>query len=213
VPFEKKKRYRKIAFALSLCALILWSALGTGASLAWFADTSPTIKNVFNFAEFDLEVSYRDQNGNYIPMDSETELFDENALYEPGYVQIVYLKIKNNGTVPFDCQTSVILREFVPGINVFGQPFQLQDHLRFGMVSSDAPEKLHAMIETREMARKIATVPLNTIEYQPTPLDSKTSTYLALIIQMPQEVGNIANYRVTAPEVKLGVSITATQQH
>ena len=37
--------------------------------------------------------------------------------------------------------------------------------------------------------------------------------YMALIVRMPEEVGNVANYRGTdIPTVKLGLSVNASQQ-
>ena len=92
----------KIALVLSLCMIAVWMVLGTGASLAWFTDTSEEIRNIIHFADFDLEVSYRDENGDYQKIDDQTAIFDDEALYEPGYVQVVYLKIENLGDMPFD---------------------------------------------------------------------------------------------------------------
>ena len=95
----KKTPYKRIALALSLCALLIWAILGTGASLAWFTDTSPEINNIFHFAEFDLVVSHRLTDGKWEEVDSKTKIFDEEALYEPGYVQVVYLKVENKGLI------------------------------------------------------------------------------------------------------------------
>ena len=52
----KKQMYKKITLALSLCLILMWTTLGTGSTLAWFTDSTPEIKNIFHFAEFDLEV-------------------------------------------------------------------------------------------------------------------------------------------------------------
>ncbi|MBP3706396.1 MAG: hypothetical protein J6J13_04000, partial [Clostridia bacterium] len=62
---KRKKSYKKIAFVLSLAAIIVWTMLGTGASLAWFSDTSGEVKNIFHMAEFDLVVSKRTEDGSY----------------------------------------------------------------------------------------------------------------------------------------------------
>ena len=50
----KNRLYKRIAFIISLVALVVWVILGTGASLAWFSDTSPEINNIFHFADFEL---------------------------------------------------------------------------------------------------------------------------------------------------------------
>ena len=134
-----KSKYTKIALALSLCVLIMWVVLGTGTSLAWFTDKTHDRRNVFNIGDIDLTVSYKPYNSNadYILMDDTTNIFDDDALYEPGYVQVVYLKIKNTGDIPFDFKTAVSVADFTPGTNVFLQSFNLQDHLRFGVIFAD----------------------------------------------------------------------------
>ena len=59
-----RKPFKKIALVLSICAILIWTALGTGVSLAWFADTSTEIKNIINFSTFKLSVEHRDDDGN-----------------------------------------------------------------------------------------------------------------------------------------------------
>ena len=137
-----KTAYKRIALALSLCALILWGILGTGASLAWFTDTSPEINNIFHFAEFDLVVSHRLTDGKWQEVDSQTKIFDEEALYEPGYVQVVYLKVENKGTVPFEFSTAVNVNGCIEATNVFGQRFMLQDYLKFGLTTANTEEEM-----------------------------------------------------------------------
>ena len=138
----KKTPYKRIALALSLCALLIWAILGTGASLAWFTDTSPEINNIFHFAEFDLAVSHRLTDGKWEEVDSKTKIFDEEALYEPGYVQVVYLKVENKGTVPFKFDTAVNVNGCIKATNVFGQPFMLQEYLKFGLATADTEEEM-----------------------------------------------------------------------
>ncbi len=218
----KKKAYKKIALALSLCAILAWTALGTSASLAWFSDASPEVKNIINFAEFDLEVSYRlEDEVTYVPIDSQTDIFDDEALYEPGYTQIVYLKVKNNGTVPFNYQTAVIINSFTSGTNVFGQRFNLQEHLKFGLVTAETDKnstnstltekEVEALVAKRELAKEVAAQPLNTYHSSISSLGVGETTYMALVVRMPEDTGNVANYRGTQPEVNLGISVTATQ--
>ena len=121
----KKKTYKRIALILSLSLILIWTVLGTGASLAWFTDTSEEIKNVFHVAEFDLEVSHRLEDGSWEVVDSQTKVFDDEALYEPGYVQVVYLRVRNKGNVPFNFKTAVIVTDYTIATNVFGVPFNL----------------------------------------------------------------------------------------
>ena len=209
---HKKRIYKQIALALSLCALIVWCILGTGASLAWFTDTSPEINNIFHFAEFDLVVSHRLTDGKWEEVDSQTKIFDEEALYEPGYVQVVYLKVENKGTVPFEFYTSVNVNGCIVATNVFGQEFMLQDYLKFGVTTADSEDAMKNSVPDREKAVEIADMPLHNYDTETAVLNPGATKYIALIVRMPEEVGNVANYRGDiVPEVDLGITVKADQ--
>ena len=212
-PNAKKTSYKRIALALSLCALIIWGILGTGASLAWFTDTSPELNNIFHFADFELVVSHRLTDGKWEEVDSQTKIFDEEALYEPGYVQVVYLKVENKGDRDFKFSTAVNVNGCIVATNVFGQDFMLQDYLKFGIKTADTEEEMKNSIPDRESAVEIASEPLhNYYETGAFELAPGGTKYIALIVRMPEEVGNVANYRGdTVPEVDLGITVKADQ--
>lgn len=217
----KKKAYKKIALALSLCALIIWGILGTGASLAWFTDTSPEINNIFHFADFKLKVFYFDENKEWTKIEEDTKIFDENALYEPGYVQIVYLKVENEGTLPFNFYTAVNVNGCIKATNVFDQSFMLQDYLKFGVITDINEQDIINGVIDRELAIKasaettlkdIADMPLHNYDTDPAVLQPEQEACLALIVRMPEDVNNIANYRGdTVPKVELGITVKADQ--
>ena len=211
-PNAKKTPYKRIALALSLCALIVWCILGTGASLAWFTDTSPEINNIFHFAEFDLVVSHRLTDGKWEEVDSQTKIFDEEALYEPGYVQVVYLKVENKGTLPFEFYTAVNVNGCIEATNIFGQKFMLQDYLRFGLTTADSEDAMKNSIPDRNSAVKLADLPLHNYDTETAVLEPGATKYITLIVRMPEEVGNVANYRGDiVPEVDLGITVKADQ--
>ena len=204
----KKSIYTKSALLLSVCLLLLWSLLGAGSSLAWFADTSPVNRNVFRFGELDAAVLYKTEGDTYETVTAQTVLFDETALYEPGYVQVVYLKIQNQGTVPFRCRLAVTVRGVTVGETAEGQPIYLPDHLRFGAVFGDFEGDL-----SRVAAETVATIPLGDWTQADTvTVPAGGERYAAVVVCMPKTVGNEANYRGTAaPAVELGVTVTAEQ--
>ncbi|MBR2043708.1 MAG: hypothetical protein IJ946_05145 [Clostridia bacterium] len=210
--YSKKQIYKQIALFLSICALIVWCILGTGASLAWFTDTSPEINNIFHCAEFDLVVSHRITDGKWQEVDSHTKIFDEEALYEPGYVQVVYLKAENKGTVPFKLSAAVNVNGCIVATNVFGQEFMLQDYLKFGITTADSEEEMKNSVPNREKAVEIADMPLHNYDSETAVLNPGETKYIALIVRMPEEVGNVANYRGdTVPKVELGITVKAEQ--
>ena len=210
---KKKKSYKRIALVLSVILIVLWTILGTGASLAWFTDTSPRVKNIFHFADFELEVSYRQDDGSYISIDGRSDIFDDEALYEPGYVQVVYLKVENKGDVPFNFKTAVNVVDYTLATNVFGQSFNLQDYLRFGLVTADTEAELDTLVANRDLARQAATMELNNYSTEVASLGADETKFMALIVHMPEEVRNEANYRGdTQPRVELGIIVDAEQQ-
>ena len=211
-PQNRKTPYKKIALILSLCALVVWSVLGAGTSLAWFQDTSSELNNIFHFAEFDLVVSHQLTDGKWEEVTNKTVLFNEEALYEPGYVQVVYLKVENKGEVPFEFLTAVNVNGYTTATNVFGQEFRLQDYLRFGITVSDTIEAMKASVDNREMAVAVADMKLHNYETETAVLNPNQVCYIALVVRMPEKVGNIANYRSEEPpKVELGITVKADQ--
>ena len=192
--------------------IVIWMFLGAGTSVAWFADTSDDVRNVFNFSKFDAEVSKRNENGSYTVIDGKSAVFDDNALYEPGYIQIVFLRVKNKGNVPFKLNTAVNIDNYVPAINVFGQQFNLQDYLKFGVVDDSLFDGLSQKLKQRDVVEKLATLPLNNYAFDTAVIKAGQEMHIALVVTMPKEVDNLANYRgSTAPRVELGVILNATQ--
>ena len=209
---RKKKMYRKIALAFCLLMAMLWTVMGTGASLAWFRDQDE-VKNIINLATFQPEFSWRDEQGNWKPLTADTELFDANALYEPGYTQVVYLKVKNAGTVPFDFRTAVRVTDFTEAINVYGQRFHLQDYLTFGLLTAASEAAIDEQTSSRKQVADCAVDSLGNYATNYAPLKPMETVYIALVVRMPEKVDNAANYRGDViPRVELGVTVTAVQQ-
>ena len=209
-----KRKSTKIALALSIVAVIMWSVLGTGTSLAWFTDTEPTTKNMFQIGELNLVVSHL-TNGDYVEIDEDTNVFNDEALYEPGYVQVVYLKVENKGKIPFDYKTAVNILDHTPAKNVFGTTFYLYEHLKFGFITGDTEAEVMQKVQNRDLAESLSNeeMPVNTYSTNTDTLEVGEEAYAAIIVRMPKEVGNVANYRgQDIPMVKLGLVVKATQK-
>ena len=216
------KKWRKTALALSAFLFVLWWALGTGATLAWFSDVDIE-RNEFKIGLLDMEVSYKnDLITKYTPLNSSTPVFNDTALYEPGYTQVVYLKIDNTGTVAFDYKVALTAKDTVLGEDKWKQEFYLSHYLRYGIVLADTEEALQEMLKDRLSARnqannvwnpmgtwaKKSTVPTNPHDS----LEPENACYAALIVYMPEGIGNVANHRGnSAPQVEIGIKIFAQQ--
>lgn len=205
----KKRKITKAALALSIIMLLVWSLLGTASTVAWFHDTD-TVVNTFQFGDLNVEL-YRKVGNEYELVTEATKLFKDAALYEPGYTQIVYLKVKNAGDVPFDYKLSVLPENIVDGTNVFGQPIHLPDYLTFGVAVKDTEAEVLAATKTREAARSYADTALNNYDEAQTDLAVGAEQYIALVVCMPETVGNEANFRTKEASTDLAVKVKATQ--
>ena len=213
-----KLKWTKAALALSSLLFVLWWALGTSATLAWFSDAD-TVRNEFRIGLLDLDVSYKnDIVTNYTPLAGTTTAFNDQALYEPGYTQVVYLELENNGDVDFNYKVAVTVADFDNGINAWGEPIYLPDYLRYGVVFAESEDALQAQVKERLAARDQApnewSNALGTWS-QVSPYTFEVGEephYAALVVYMPEDVGNIANYKgFTQPKVYLGITVKAQQ--
>ena len=209
----KKIPYTKAAWITSVCLLILLAVLGTGATIAWFTDTPSVDRNTFQVGTMDLKVSYKnDQVTAYSAMDGNTAVFNDQALYEPGYTQVVYLKIENIGNVSFDYKLSVVMNSYTDGVNVYGETLHLPDHLRFGVVYGASEAELDRELARENAVNQMESYCLDTYSLQDTVSVAPGEVrYAALVVFMPEEVDNVANGRGEAPSVELGVGVYAQQ--
>ena len=211
-----KNRFSTKALVLSVCLMILWTLLGTGTTLAWFSDETPVAKNTFIVEKIGLAVSYKnDVVTDYAPVTAQTSVFNDHALYEPGYTQVVYLRVENPGEIDFKYKLSVDQLSYVDGVTAAGKTIHLPAYLRFGVLFADTEPELN-----REVARNLAdrqmleAFPLNQYSrVDEVPVSVDGCRYVAIIVWMPETVGNEANYQTgsAAPQVKLGMTVFAQQ--
>lgn len=211
----KKRTWTKAALAFSVCLFVIWWALGTTATLAWFSDRDE-VRNTFTIGLLKLNVEYKnDIVTDYKPMEGQTDVFNDQALYEPGYTQVVYLRIDNLGDVPFRYKLAVTVENSPKGQNAWGEDIYLSNYLRYGVVFGKTEDAVKAAVKDRLTAR--ANQPGDVLgtwsEISPYPFDpNEEYHYAAMIVYMPEEVGNVANYRNgKQPVVELGVTVFAQQ--
>lgn len=210
---QKGTLYKKIMLAASLVSFLVWILIGSGISIAWFSDTTPEVRNIFHFADFDLDVSYRrDGDPTWKPLEGETKVFDDEALYEPNYTQVIFLKVDNKGDKPFNFKTAVTVFDYTVATNVYGQNFNLQDYLTFGLSPASTETAMENAVSTRDKAITLANQPLSNYSTDEALLAEGETAYIALVVHMPKDVGNAANYRgSTIPKVELGITVSASQ--
>lgn len=211
----KKKRATKTALALSVCLFLLWIYLGANATVAWFSDTTDPVKNTFIIGDMHLKVSYKNNAAaGYMPVREGTSIFHDRALYEPGYTQVVYLRMENAGTVDFDYKLAVDVVNYTMSINHYGGQFCLPPYLRFGVLFGADEADLERQLARQYARNEMGEYTLNTYsQADPASVAPGDVRYAALVVYMPDQVGNEANHSsdVPGPQVELGVTVLAQQ--
>lgn len=96
-----------------------------------------------------------------------------------------------------------------PGVNVAGEEFLLSDYLQYGVVKG---QQTSFATRAHAIAAVGNPVALDTYTQAGNLLAGADPEYLALVVYIPETVGNEANYRgQTAPNIELGINLVATQ--
>jgi len=213
-----RKTTRRALF-MSVISLMLCCAMLVGTTFAWFTDEVKSVNNVITAGNLDVELEYakvvNGQLSGWNTVQGADKIFDPNALWEPGRVEVVYLKVSNLGTLALKYQLGVNVVDETPSVSVDGDPLSLSEHLVFKVV--EMPDALTTYTDREAVEIAAGTeLGLNTYNGKTTALDPKGSQnaedYVALIVYMPETVGNEANYRGTVPTITLGVNLYATQK-
>jgi len=209
----KSKKATRRALLTSVMALILCCAMLVGSTFAWFTDSVTSTNNIIKSGNLDVTLDYYDETDKtFKPVEATTKVFDDSALWEPGYTQVAYLKIGNAGSLALKYQLTANVVDEIEGINVAGETFYLSDHLVFKVIEID---EATVGTYTRETAKAAAGTELGLKSYNgdyKTLEETGAAHYVALVIYMPETVGNEANYGEKAPSIELGVNLTATQK-
>ena len=198
----------KRALLASVLSVALCAAMLVGSTFAWFTDSVTSSKNKIIAGNLDVELEYTTDFKNWNTVAGETSLFEENTLWEPGHVEVVYLRVRNAGTLALKYRFALDVVAETSARNVYGEEFKLSSYLKFGLVLDQ-----QTAFTGRDAAISAVTEPKTLADHtEPGDLSAGAEKYLALAVYMPKDVRNEANYRGTpAPSIDLGVSVTATQ--
>ena len=207
---KTKKALRGSLFALFLCIILL-----IGTTFAWFTDTASTGVNKIQSGNLDVELQYSTDCQTWKNVTNETYLFDQNALYEPGYTQVVYVKVKNAGNLALKYDLAVNTDNNKKGKNVNGDYYYITDYLMMGAVDTNSAynsrEKAKAAVENS--ANIIKSGASLTNPDKPVLNPGEETTPIAVVLYMPETVGNEANpkSKTWSAKVDLGMTLLATQ--
>ena len=200
----------KRALATSALAILLCAAMLIGTTFAWFTDTASTGVNRIQAGNLDIELEYKNKGTEaFKKADANTPVFDENALWEPGYVEYVVLKLSNAGSLALKYKLGVNIAGETGSTNVYNNAIQLSDYIRFAVLDDDQSglgrDALVAAAADSKLIKEGYTAENH--------LAKGESKIVTLVVWMPTTVGNEANHKtgVAAPAIDLGINVVATQ--
>ena len=213
---ENSKSTRR-ALLTSVLALLMCVTMLVGATFAWFTDTASTGVNKIQAGNLDIELAYKNSTtgGEFKKADKSTPVFDNNALWEPGHVEYVVLKVSNAGSLALKYKLGINIASETGSTNVDGKAFKLSDYIRFAVLDGDKTEggvDRDALVAAAGNGAALNAGYTAENHLMATGTDNSQKV-VTLVVWMPTTVGNEANYKkgAAAPSINLGINVVATQ--
>ena len=205
----------KRALLTSVLALLMCVAMLIGTTFAWFTDTASTGVNKIQAGNLDVKLMYSTDMQTWKEATDQTKLFDDNALWEPGYTQVVYLKIVNAGKLALKYEAG-FSKNYTSnrGKNVNGDWYRVDNYLKIGTAETatkfaNREDVWSAIAATEKTLAKDVMLTDGWITLKA----GESSKPFAVAIYMPTSVGNEANASKNRPSSVsgLGIEVRATQ--
>ncbi len=205
-----KTKSTKRALVVSALSLIVCVSMLIGSTFAWFTDSVSSTNNIIKSGNLDVELEYYDGDS-WEKVTATTNVFEDDTLWEPGHTEVVYLKVSNLGSLALKYNLGINIVNEIESISVEEKTLRLSDYIMFGAIDNvDTP------YADRDVARDAVTVSkaLSTGYTKAGSIEAGApAQYVALVVYMPENIGNEANYKTgeVAPQIDLGINLMATQ--
>lgn len=224
------KKRTKRALLVSALAIVMCLTMLIGSTFAWFTDSVTSGRNVIKSGNLDIQLEIGtlkdgiDANGSadpanwdWAPVDSSTKIFNDAALFEPGHVQTVALRVTNAGSLALKYNFAATVYSEKTAVNTYGDTFKLSDYLTVlsaPLVYAKYDRDLLYSFADGSIATEnlgVTVGKLNETMFKDVVMNPGESKAIALAIVMPTTVDNVANHNGVAPEIQLGINLVATQ--
>ena len=212
---NNNKKATKRALLTSVMALVMCVVMLVGTTFAWFTDTASTGVNKIQAGNLDVKLMYSTDMQRWTEATEQTKLFDDNALWEPGYTQVVYLKVVNAGNLALKYEAG-FSKNYTSnrGKNVNGDWYRVDNYLKIGTAETttkfeNREDVWSAIAATEKTLSKDVMLTNGWITLEA----GEESAPFAVAIYMPTSVGNEANASKNRPSkvTGLGIEVRATQ--
>ena len=209
------KKATKRALLTSVMALVMCVVMLVGTTFAWFTDTASTGVNKIQSGNLDVKLMYSTDMVEWKEATEQTKLFNDNALWEPGHTQVVYLKVVNAGNLALKYEAG-FSKNYTSnrGKNVNGDWYRVDNYLKIGTAETETKfasrEAVWAAIAATE--KTLAKDVMLTNDWVTLKAREESKPF-AVAIYMPTSVGNEANASRLRPSSVsgLGIEVRATQ--
>ena len=205
----------KRALVLSAFAILMCVTMLIGTTFAWFTDTASTAVNKIQAGNLDVELEYSKDFSEWKKVTDTTKVFEDSTLWEPGRTEVVYLRVKNAGTLALKYTLGIYNLYNSTGKNVLGNKYSLSDYVKLGAAEADAAyaDRAAAISAVQDSAKTLNSI--GDTGVIGADLATNTTKVYAMVLYMPTEVGNEANPKNNDPywaaKVSFGISVSATQ--
>ena len=205
----------KRALIFSTLAILMCAAMLIGTTFAWFTDTASTAVNKIQAGNLNIELEYSKDFIEWKKVNDTTKVFEDSTLWEPGRTEVVYLRVKNAGTLALKYTLGIYNLYNSTGKNVLGNKYSLSDYVKLGAAEADAAyaDRAAAISAVQDSAKTLNSI--GDTGVVGADLATNTSKVYAMVLYMPTEVGNEANPKNNDPywaaKVSFGISVSATQ--
>ena len=207
------KKATKRALLTSVMALVMCVVMLVGTTFAWFTDTASTAVNKIQAGNLDVKLEYKNSEQTaFAETNTNTKVFKDGALWEPGHVEYVVLKISNAGNLALKYKLGINIASETGSTNVFDKSFKLSDYIKFAVIDGESTNLANRDALVTEAAAAGDHV-LNAGYTDEGHLLKDADKVVTLVVWMPTDVGNEANHKtgVDAPSIDLGINVVATQ--
>ena len=205
-----KTKSTKRALLMSALSLLMCVSMLIGSTFAWFTDSVSSTNNIIKSGNLDVELEYLNGDS-WEKVTATTNVFEKDTLWEPGHTEVVYLKVSNLGTLALKYNLGINIVNEIESISVEGNALRLSDYIEFGAIDDvDTPYADRAAARAAVTESKALSTGYNKAGSIEAGADAQ---YVALVVYMPETVGNEANYKTgeVAPQIDLGINLMATQ--
>ena len=205
----------KRALITSALAILMCAAMLIGTTFAWFTDTASTAVNKIQAGNLDVKLMYSTDMVTWKEATDQTKLFNDNALWEPGYTQVVYLKVVNAGNLALKYEAG-FSKNYTSnrGKNVNGDWYRVDNYLKIGTAETETKfANREAVWSAIAATEKTLAKDVMLTDGWITLKAGESSKPFAVAIYMPTSVGNEANASRLRPSSVsgLGIEVRATQ--